>query len=296
MPVRVHRLVSALVFPGALAFGLGLAFAGLGLGLPPLAASLAATVVTALLIAWLEHVLPYTAAWGTSHGDVKTDVAHTLLSNLLTVHLLEAALFGVGFAGATWLARALGSGVWPSTWPILLQLALALPIAELGVYWVHRLAHEQPLLWRLHAVHHSAPRLYWLNAGRFHPLDTLAQYGGKLLPLAALGAPDALIALFLLFTSIRGMLQHSNLDTRCAPLNWIFAMPELHRWHHVRALADANHNYGTSLILWDVVFGTRYLPKDRTPPTDTGLEGMPWFPQTFGAQLCAPFRWQRRRG
>ena len=26
-------------------------------------------------------------------------------------------------------------------------------------------------MWRVHAAHHSAPRLYWLNATRFHPFD-----------------------------------------------------------------------------------------------------------------------------
>ena len=35
--------------------------------------------------------------------------------------------------------------------------------------------HEVPWLWRFHATHHSAPRLYWLNAGRFHPLDLFTQ-------------------------------------------------------------------------------------------------------------------------
>ncbi len=49
-------------------------------------------------------------------------------------------------------------------------------VSEFGSYWAHRLMHERPLLWRLHAVHHSAERLYWLNAGRFHPLDTAMQY------------------------------------------------------------------------------------------------------------------------
>lgn len=42
---------------------------------------------------------------------------------------------------------------------------------DLMRYWLHRAAHENATLWRLHAVHHSVEQLYWLNTARFHPLE-----------------------------------------------------------------------------------------------------------------------------
>src|SRR6185369_10374642 len=91
------------------------------------------------------------------------------------------------------------------------------------------------------------------------------------LPLIALGAPPIVIMLFTLFDAVFGMLQHANLDMRLGPLNYAFSAAEPHRWHHSRTLAEANTNYGSNLIVWDLVFGTFYLPSDREPPAAIGI-------------------------
>jgi sterol desaturase/sphingolipid hydroxylase (fatty acid hydroxylase superfamily) len=68
-------------------------------------------------------------------------------------------------------------------------------------------------------------------------------------------------------------------------------MAELHRWHHSRTERESNTNYGSNLILWDIVFGTRFLPADREPPADIGIAGLSAFPMTWWQQLLSPFRW-----
>jgi sterol desaturase/sphingolipid hydroxylase (fatty acid hydroxylase superfamily) len=175
---------------------------------------------------------------------------------------------------------------------LVAQLALALVVAELPQYWLHRWQHEREALWRFHAVHHSAPRLYWLNAARFHPVDLFLLYAVGYVPLVALGCPELVIALFLLFDAVFGMLQHSNIDVRLGPLNYVFSMAEPHRWHHSRVLDEANSNYGSNLIVWDLVFGTFFLPSDRQAPGNIGIGDLPRFPSAYPAQLAAPFRWQ----
>jgi len=72
-------------------------------------------------------------------------------------------------------------------------------------------------------------------------------------------------------------------------------MAELHRWHHSRRLEESNTNFGQNLIVWDVVFGTRFLPKDREPPADIGIAGLPAFPMDYWGQLVSPFRWRAIR-
>jgi sterol desaturase/sphingolipid hydroxylase (fatty acid hydroxylase superfamily) len=89
------------------------------------------------------------------------------------------------------------------------------------------------------------------------------------------------------------MLQHANLDMRLGPLNYVFSTAEPHRWHHSRTLVEANTNYGSNLIVWDLVFGSFFLPQTRQPPIDIGLADRPHFPQTWAAQLLAPLRWHR---
>ena len=64
------------------------------------------------------------------------------------------------------------------------QLLLALPVADLGITLVHYASHRLPLLWRLHAVHHSVTRMYGFNGLMKHPLHQAAEAVGGVLPLA----------------------------------------------------------------------------------------------------------------
>jgi sterol desaturase/sphingolipid hydroxylase (fatty acid hydroxylase superfamily) len=94
---------------------------------------------------------------------------------------------------------------------------------------------------------------------------------------------------------VHGFFQHANIDLRLGPLNYFFSMAELHRWHHSRDIREANQNYGSNCIVWDLVFGTFYWPRDRRPPADVGLSELPDFPQRLGRQLLSPFLWPTGR-
>jgi sterol desaturase/sphingolipid hydroxylase (fatty acid hydroxylase superfamily) len=263
--------------------------------LPHVGAAVALVVTeagAAIAIIVAERVLAFRPAWNRSHGDVATDVAHALVSGIGTTQLVRPLAQAAGVVAASVLARAVGIPLWPAAWPLAAQLALALVIAELPQYWLHRWQHEHELLWRFHATHHSAPRLYWLNAARFHPIDLGLLYAVGYLPLVVLGCSESVIMLFALFDAVFGMLQHSNIDVRLGPLNRVFSMAEPHRWHHSRALAEASTNYGSNLIVWDLVFGTFFLPRDRQPPSAIGIGSMPAFPSRYLAQLASPFRWK----
>jgi sterol desaturase/sphingolipid hydroxylase (fatty acid hydroxylase superfamily) len=264
--------------------------------LGPVLAVAVAQTAGLVAIACAERLLPYRGRWNRSHGDVRTDALHAVFSGLGTTQLMRPVAVYLGGLGAALLAGADGAGPWPGTWPLVAQLALALVIAELPQYWLHRWQHEHDLLWRFHAVHHSAPRLYWLNAARFHPFDLGLLYLVGYVPLVLLGCPGEVILLFALFDGVLGMLQHSNVAVRLGPLNRIFSMAEPHRWHHSRTLVEANANYGSNLIVWDLVFGTFFLPRDREPPEAIGIADLPDFPPGYLAQLAAPFRWARLRG
>jgi sterol desaturase/sphingolipid hydroxylase (fatty acid hydroxylase superfamily) len=202
-----------------------------------------------------------------------------------------AVSIGVVIGG--WLSDTMGFGLWPTEWPLLAQIFLVMVIGELPGYWVHRGQHEWDWLWRFHAVHHSAPRLYWLNAGRFHPIDSFMTFAPSYLLLVILGSGEVMLAYFGLVSTVHGIFQHANLQLRLGPLNWIFSMAELHRWHHSQTVFEANHNYGQTISIWDWVFGTRYLPADREPPEDIGIANLEAFPMTWWAQVLSPFRWAR---
>lgn len=292
-PRSGRRWLPWAVFP--LIMGGALSFAGVSLaaGVPGPLIVLGAVVLSATAIAVGERWTPHAEYWSRSHDDVRTDALHMFFSVIMpppVVDGLLAALLPLAFA---LVPQAKIAPIWPTELPLAVQLVLALLAAELFQYWIHRWMHERPLLWRLHAVHHSAPRLYWLNAGRFHPLDTALSYTVSSAPLWILGCPVETITLFAVFTGVHGMLQHANIELRLGWLNWVFSMSELHRWHHSRDVERANANYGANLILWDIVFGTRYLPDDVAhQPEDVGFEGDEDLPGGFLAQLLVPFRWR----
>lgn len=289
---RTERVVAALGFPFAVLATQAGAYGLMTRGVDPYLATLPLLVGFYALIAGAERWMPWQQSWLHSRGDLRTDILLYITNGAVAVLLNPLVLVASAYLGGR-LALAIGAGIWPTQWPLAAQVALALIVAEFVEYSLHRMMHEVPWLWRFHATHHSAPRLYWLNAVRFHPIDLFLVGTIKVVPVALLGAEPVVFALVNLFSGVHGAYQHANLPVRIGPLNWIFSMTELHRWHHSKSVEEANHNYGGNLIFWDIVFGTRFLPEDRDPPADIGIESMPNFPSGFLDNLLAPFRWQR---
>ena len=286
------RIVAVSAFP--LVVGATL-FAGLRLlesGMEPALVVSPCLFAAYAVIAILERFFPHWESWLRSSGDLRVDLGW-FFTNGFVNRVTEPLVLGAVVLLASGVEHEFGAGFWPHEWPLLVQLAAALVIAEFIEYWAHRAMHEVDWLWRFHAVHHSAPRLYFLNAVRFHPIDLAVVGTGKLIPLALLGASPEVMALVTLFSGVHGAFQHSNLKLKLGPLNWVFSMAELHRWHHSPITAESNKNYGGNLIFWDVVFGTRWLPPDRDPPEKIGMETLPGFPQGYFWQLLSPFRWAR---
>ena len=236
-----------------------------------------------------ERYLPYRQDWRQSRQDIGTDILHNLLNSYGFREFCKVLLLAATLPAVAYLSTAVGASLWPQHWPLVLQVALALITAELGLYCVHRLCHENAFFWRFHMVHHSPERLYWLNAGRDHPLGVLLFVLAGSTPLILLGTPERVMLYYFVIEAVHGLFQHANIRLRFGPLNHLFSTAALHRWHHSNNSSEANHNYGQTLILWVKLFGTVHLPADRQPQT-VGLEGMSKFPRTFIAQMLAPFR------
>jgi sterol desaturase/sphingolipid hydroxylase (fatty acid hydroxylase superfamily) len=238
-------------------------------------------------IALLERLMPFEQQWLRRDGETLNDIAHTLLTK---GGVQIAAAFGATapMAVAT-VAHPMVNGltqIWPTGWPLPMQVALGLIIAELGLYIAHRAAHEILSLWRFHALHHSVQRLWVVNTGRFHVVDSLFKIALSQVPLYLLGAPLPVFLWIGAFTAVIGLLTHCNINVQTGPLDWIFSTPRLHRWHHSRVLAEGNTNYGENLVLWDQLFGTYFNPA-RRPPADIGISGR--IAHGFLPQLLQPF-------
>lgn len=234
----------------------------------------------------LERVRPHEKSWWKSDGQEIPDVAHTAF----TKSFVQLAIVSLGVFGLTRIGGAEGTGIWPNHWPMFFQVTLLLVVAEFGLYWAHRIAHEWMPLWRFHAVHHSSRKLWFFNTGRFHIVDTLKSMILSAPLIALAGAPQDVIMWFGAITPYIGFLTHCNIRMKFGWLNYIFNTPALHRWHHSMDLREGNTNYGENLMLWDLVFGTYFNDHTRPPPTEIGIRDA--MPKTFFGQVAMPFRWK----
>lgn len=260
---------------------------GISSGHGPLAFNITYFSLAALLYV-LERLHPHEKEWLESDGQMVQDFAHTAFTKSF-VQLLIVSATVIGLADV--VGNDKGGPYWPTQWPMACQVALGLVIAEFGLYWAHRIAHEWMPLWYFHAVHHSSKKLWFFNTGRFHIVDTLKStiFSAPLLALA--GAPRDILLWFGAITAYIGFLTHCNIQMRFGWLNYIFNTPALHRWHHSKDLREGNKNYGENLMLWDIIFGTYYDDTKRRPPVEIGIKSA--MPKTFWGQVIEPFRWHK---
>ena len=243
-------------------------------------------VIGALLVTGLEWKYPYRQQWWASKREIGQDILFMALIQGVYPKLLAVT---VAFILTRFLQvhHLIIEGWWPTHWPVPLQMLFMMVLADGLRYWLHRWAHEWEPLWRFHAVHHSPHKLYWLNVGRFHPIDKGLQVFLDTLPFLFLGVGEEVLGLYVVCYASNGFFQHCNIDLRLGVLNYLISGPELHRWHHSMVKKESNHNYGNNLIVWDLVFGTWYLPKEREVQ-ELGLVNRQ-YPLAFLEQMSVPF-------
>lgn len=240
----------------------------------------------------LERLMPHEKQWLASDGQFFADIGHTLISKG-TVQTLVIFSAAIGLSQLVTPANEPGYGIWPREWPMFVQVVMGVAAAEFGLYWAHRLAHEWPIIWRFHAVHHSVVKLWIINTGRFHFIDSLQSIVMGMAVLLALGAPMEVMVWLSAVTAFIGMLTHCNVEMRFGFLSKIFNTPELHRWHHSRDLREGNTNYGENVMIWDHLFGTWFNPQGQRPPVNIGIDD--FMPPRFTHQLIWPFLSKAKR-
>ncbi len=175
-----------------------------------------------------------------------------------------------------------------SALPAPVQFALLLVLADFIGYWSHRLFHFDPRLWRIHAVHHSSRQVDWLAAVRVHPFNDVITNAIQAVPLLLIGFDFAAFGGYVALLTLFAIFLHSNVPWSYGPLRYAVASPVFHRWHHTTEKEGIDKNFAGFLPLWDLAFGTFYMPKGRQP-MEFGVLGQP-VPDGFWRQLLYPLR------
>jgi len=179
-----------------------------------------------------------------------------LLANALASHVIGPAL------GASPRAAAAALPLWCA-------VPLCLLLADLVQYALHRVYHASPLLWRIHAVHHSVETMDWLAGSRQHLLELVVTRTLGLAPLIALGFDKTALDIAIGIAMLQAVLNHANIEwprqtSPLAFLRFVVVTPQFHHWHHAREGAD-NTNFAALFSFIDHLFGTAIDRADQWP-------------------------------
>lgn len=168
-----------------------------------------------------------------------------------------------------------------------LQLIEILLITDLVQYWVHRMFHRIPFLWRFHQIHHSTEAMDWLAGSRLHLVDVLITRGFTYIPLFALGFTEIAMVMYAVVVTVQATFIHANVRFQFGPLRYLLATPQFHHWHHSDQKEAIDKNFAVHLPIWDMLFGSFFLPKSRWPDSYGVTDQKP--PLGYLRQMIYPF-------
>lgn len=143
-------------------------------------------------------------------------------------------------------------------------------ILDITVYYQHRAFHSNPLLWKIHRVHHADLEVDVTTGARFHPLELVVSLLIKSTVILFFGLPVFAVFLFEAALMLSSLWNHSNLrlpKLLDKILRLVVVTPDLHRTHHSADMSEANSDFGFIFSFWDKLFGT-YLAEPKKGPLE----------------------------
>lgn len=266
------------------------------------------------LLQSLSLIFPKSARSSASMG---VDIGFTWLSLVIQSSILAGLATGLcravelSAASLTFLDLTFHSVNLSENTRIFLGTALITLATDFALFLAHWLQHRVPVLWRFHAIHHSAESLTPFTAYRQHPIDYLGNtlclglLSGLAFVLIKLftGEPAHILQIegsavpFLIFYWLGYHLRHSAVWVDYGPRwSYVFISPAQHQIHHSRDLRHRDKNLGYMFSLWDLLFGTLYIPKTHEqiryglsePPLNGGFLALLWTPFKEVLQATRP--------
>jgi sterol desaturase/sphingolipid hydroxylase (fatty acid hydroxylase superfamily) len=219
-----------------------------------------------------------------THRSARVDYGIVLINRVLTPSLLVTRLLSATAIGS-WIGLQLAALFGPRA-PLLSGTAALVAVTVLFAlatdfsdYLQHVLHHRIRLLWEFHKLHHSAEVMTPLTALRNHPVEQIV---GSLVATPILGVTIGLASYWLMeapqpitlfgaqlmmvffYSCCAVHLRHSHVWLSWSPrLSHLVISPAQHQIHHSSAPRHWNKNYGNVLAIWDWMFGSLYVPRER---------------------------------
>jgi sterol desaturase/sphingolipid hydroxylase (fatty acid hydroxylase superfamily) len=189
--------------------------------------------------------------------DTKDTLAATAIGvgNLVISAFIKVATFGIiifFYNLAPWRIP-------PTWWSYLLCIIWI----DFWRYVAHRVAHENRFWWATHVTHHNSEMYNWSVSFRLGWTQHIKII--FFIPVALTGFHPVV---FFIAHQIEVLYQfwiHTEYIRKLPkPIEYIFVTPSHHRVHHARNGKYLDRNYGSTLVIWDRIFGT-FQPEEERP-------------------------------
>jgi lathosterol oxidase len=243
-----------------------------------------------LILSPIEVLWPAYPKQSVFRNEWFIDVIYFLSTHLPTqlttfLILLPATQLTAYFGNAKLLAIT-------TSWPFVVQFLVAVFVADIFEYAIHRAMHKVPWMWKFHAIHHSSKALDWIAGSRAHVVEDVAVRGFILIPFM-LAFSQTIIVAYLLFVALHATWAHCNFGPRIKWLEPFVVFPRFHHWHHTSQAEGIDKNFAIHFPWIDKMFGTYYHPQDAWPE-HYGLDNEP-IPGTFVGQFFYPFTRSKKK-
>lgn len=132
---------------------------------------------------------------------------------------------------------------------------LALIVADLSYYWMHRIEHKVRVFWTLHSVHHSSTEFNITTSLRLAWLEGLIEWI-FFVPMILLGFDLVQVIVSILVVVAYQTWIHTEKIGKLGILDLVLNTPSVHRVHHGSNTQYLDKNFGGILMVWDHLFGT----------------------------------------
>ncbi|MDF1660165.1 MAG: sterol desaturase family protein [Planctomycetota bacterium] len=247
-----------------------------------------------LVVIALEYFFPHRKEQRQRRKNLGSDILHLVFNG----HFLGVIFYGIASYRFLPPIDAMLSDLgikenlyrnFSATWPLWLQVLVALLFIDFCQWCVHNALHRIPFLWPTHKCHHSVEdgEMDWIVSFRFQWTEVLVYRVVLYFPIAWFGFAGEAILFHAIFGTLIGHLNHSNLNITWGPLRYLLNSPNMHLWHHnFDGDSKSTKNFGIIFSSWDWIFGTAYMP--GFPPKKIGFPGVQDFPKNFFAAEAWP--------
>jgi sterol desaturase/sphingolipid hydroxylase (fatty acid hydroxylase superfamily) len=193
------------------------------------------------------------------------------------------------------IINAAGGGFIPlrtDGWWYAVSLPGYIVVFDFYRYGTHRLQHMIPCLWAMHSFHHSAEAITIVTGARHHWLERVLIGAFWPIPSILFRVPPEILMITGFIYFLPDGCAHLNVRFRLGPAITWFNSPQWHRIHHSTRPEHFDKNFASLLPLWDIVFGTAWIPHPDEYPATGLVPGESVGPL---ASIVWPFRRQLRR-